>query len=264
MMNKKELHAAFSAVHASEDLVKEVLSVEVENKKAVNGWVITRRAVACAAVLALLLTLLFWPGETKTEDGEIIEAPGILKVYACDLEMVATENLEEYEWTENTFRWRGVWGVTISDSGDIPSFGRPITFLMPENYYGAAEVTFCVSSELEGFCEETELANGEVFYLTKQLDFLTKLRILEENADKDVYLDIIIYADEKIAGYGVMSFYMNGYNGCCYAYKCATVCFPMVDGEVQDVSEEYVWQQIKEYKQAQPEGQGAEFFQQAP
>lgn len=260
MMNKQELHEAFSTVHASEDLMKEVLSVEMETKKTVNGWVLARRAVACAAVLALLLTVFFWPGEVETEDGKIIAAPGILRVYACDLETVATENLEEYAWTENEFRWRAVWAVTVGDSGDLPSLGRPITFHMPEDYYGTAEITFSVSSKTEGFCKETKLNNDEVFYLTKQVDFLTKLKICEENAEKDVYLDIIIYADGKIAGYGVMSFYMNYSNGCCYAYKCATVCFPMVDGEVQDVSEEYVWQKIAEYKQAQPDGQGAEFF----
>lgn len=56
-MNKQELHEAFSNIHASDALKKQVLSAEMENKKSVNGWVLVRRAVACAAVLALLLTV---------------------------------------------------------------------------------------------------------------------------------------------------------------------------------------------------------------
>ena len=138
-MNKQELQQAFSNVHASDALKEQVLSAEMEPKKYVNGWALVRRAVACAAVLALLLTMFFWPTEVETEDGKIIAAPGIVKVYACDLETVATGNLEEYVWTENEFSWRAVWAVTVGDSGDLPSLGRPITFHMPEDYYGTAE-----------------------------------------------------------------------------------------------------------------------------
>jgi hypothetical protein len=240
-----------------DDMLAEAMEVKKNNGR---KWII--RAAACAAMVAMLIgAMFFWPGEIKTEDGNIISAPGILKVYACDLETTSEEALREYELTENEFSWRAVWAVTIMDAHyDVPHFGRPITFQMPGDYYGTSEITFCVSSEMEGFCKETVLANGEVFYLTKQVDNMTKYNIWKKYAEQDFYLDIIIYVDGKIAGYGVMSFYMNGRNGYCYAYKCATVCFPMVDGELQDVSEEYVWQKIAEYKQAQPEGQGAEFF----
>lgn len=220
-------------------------------------WV---RVAACAAVLALLLTALLWPGR-EAANGEIIAAPGILKVYACDLKITSEDALGEYELTENEFSWRAVWCATIQDAHyDTPHFGRPIVFRMPKDYYGTAEVTFRVSSEMEGFCKETMLANGETFYLTKQVDTMTKHNIWQKYAEQDFYLDIIIYVDGKIAGYGVMSFYMNGSNAYCYAYKCATVCFPLVDGQLQDVSEEYVRQKINEYKQTQPQGQGAEFF----
>jgi hypothetical protein len=34
----------------------------------------------------------------------------------------------------------------------------------------------------------------------------------------------------------------------------------MINGECQDVSEEYVWQRMDEYKSTQPDNQGAEFF----
>lgn len=249
----KDLSEAMSGI--SDDKIEAAAHVAPRSRRHI--WI---RVAACAAVLALLLTALLWPASEAT-NGEIIETPGILKVYACDLKTTSEDALGEYELTANEFSWRAVWGATIQDAHyDVPHFGRPITFQMPKDYYGTGEVTFCVSSEMEGFCKETVLANGEVFYLTKQVDAMTKHNIWKKYAEQDFYLDIIIYVDGKIAGYGVMSFYMNGSNAYCYAYKCATVCFPLVDGQLQDISEEYAWQKINEYKQAQPEGQGAEFF----
>lgn len=249
----KDLSEALGGI--SDDKIEAAAYVVPKSRRHI--WI---RVAACAAVLAILLTTLLWPGR-ETANGEIIEAPGVLKVYACNLETTSEDALSEYELMENEFSWRAVWCATIQDAHyDVPHFGRPITFRMPKDYYGAAEVTFSVSSEVKDFCKETVLSDGEVFYLTKQIDTMTKHNIWQKYAEQDFYLDIIIYVDGKIAGYGVMSFYMNGSNAYCYAYKCATVCFPLVDGELQDISEEYVWQKIDEYKQTQPQGQGAEFF----
>lgn len=57
MMNKQDLHEAFAAVHASDALLKEVISVEKDNRKTVNYRKLVRRTVACAAVLALLIAV---------------------------------------------------------------------------------------------------------------------------------------------------------------------------------------------------------------
>ena len=247
--------------------------------RARNAW---RYVAAMAAAVAIVVAAwLLWPEEetpgaqlgTPTEGTTVatepsatmqktfFAAPGILKVYACDVRTIDIEELEEYEILENEFRWCAVWKLTSNEVNmETPSFGRPITLQIPDEYFESAEVTFCISSDQEGFCKKTTLTNGEPFYLTKQVDTMAKHKIWKEASDKDFYLDIIIYADGKIAGYGIMSFYMNASNGCCYAYKCKTVCFPMVNGELQDVSEEYVLKRIEEYKQTQPEGQGAEFF----
>lgn len=253
-MNKQELQGAFSRIHASDDFVKEVLSVEIENKRKWNAGQILWRAAAVAAAVAILVTAFaFWP---TSDEPEIIAMPGVMKVYACDLETTPATELEEYAFPEDDFRWRAVWKVTGGSN-----FGRPITFCIPEDYFGDAEVTFAISSECEGFCDDMILKNGETISLKNQMDTMERINFASKYAEKDFYLDIIVYADGKIVGYGIMSFYMseNG-GGVCYAYKCVTVCFPMLDGQYQDVSEEYVWQQIEVYKQAQPEGQGAEFF----
>ena len=220
------------------------------------------RAAACVAVLAILVgAVLFWPGTLTGDGGQIIAVPGVLKVYACDLEATPENEVQEHIFSEDVFLWRAVWAASIQDGDETtPHFGRPITFEMPKDYYGSAEITFEISSTTEGFCKKTVLKNGEAFYLTKQVDVRTKIRLMQEMGDKDLFLDVLIYADGRIVGYAVMNFYMHP-DGYCYAYKCATVCFPMVNGECQDVSEEYVWQRIEEYKKTQPENQGADFFQ---
>jgi len=269
--------------------VKEVIALKSEKKSDSRAWRIVARAAVCAAVVvAIVLTAVLWPKEegpgnqldtpstgttaaptmpttpiapTQTQGYELVKLTNVVKVYTCDVRTVDIEELEEYEISESEFRWRAVWSVTKDEANkETPTFGRPITFQIPEAYFGAAEITFHISSEQEGFCNELMLENGEVFYLAKQIDTETKRKLREEKADKDIYLDVIIYADENVVGYGVISFYMCSRNGYCYAYKSKMVLFPMLDGEMQNVSEEYVRQRIEEYKQTQPEGQGAEFF----
>lgn len=102
-MRKQELKEAFSQLHASEELVQEVLSLEMENKKPVNGFKIAKRVAACAAVLAVLLTAMLWPGETGTSDGTRKPALGV-QVYAADglVELGSTGGTPVYAGEENT------------------------------------------------------------------------------------------------------------------------------------------------------------------
>jgi hypothetical protein len=250
----KDLSEALSGI--ADDKIEAAAQVAPESHRPL--WV---RAAACAAVLAILIgAVLFWPGTLTGDGGQIIAVPGVLKVYACDLEATPENEVQEHIFSEDVFLWRAVWAASIQDGDETtPHFGRPITFEMPKDYYGSAEITFEISSTTEGFCKKTVLKNGEAFYLTKQVDVRTKIRLMQEMGDKDLFLHVLIYADGRIVGYAVMNFYMHP-DGYCYAYKCATVCFPMINGECQDVSEEYVWQRMDEYKSTQPDNQGAEFF----
>ena len=52
-----------------------------EKKRRRRG--IIYRAAAMAAMLAILLTAALWP--RRSEDGELIIAPGVVRVYAYDL-----------------------------------------------------------------------------------------------------------------------------------------------------------------------------------
>lgn len=66
-MDKRELNEAFSSLHASDALVQEVLDMKYEKKNPMPVRTIVRRAAVCAAVLAVLLTAVFWPA-TPGED----------------------------------------------------------------------------------------------------------------------------------------------------------------------------------------------------
>lgn len=249
-MNKQELHEAFSNIHASDALKKQVLSAEMENKKNRNGWVLVRRAVACAAVLALLLTMFFWPGEVETEDGKIIAAPGILRVYATDLENPDLEELEKYELKEGI----GGYGSYIPYSN--LTRGIPLLFQIPDGYFGEAEVTFSISADYGWFNDggngsEKALAvkNGDrVWWTSGALSEVQE--IVDENGR--FYGYVILYTEDMIVGYGVIDFYYfqpeDDVPPVFSAIGFSTVCFPLVDGKFQNVTEEYVWEQIEEYK----------------
>ena len=76
----------------------------------------------------------------------------------------------------------------------------------------------------------------------------------------EFYLDIMIYADGILVGYGVVSFCFCG--PVSYAYEFSTVCYPLLDGEYQNISTEYVMEQIEAYKQAKVPGEGANYIRQ--
>lgn len=244
--------------HVSDAYLESAMGVYERKRKARKRW---HRVAVCAAVLAVLLSALLWPTEITVEDGRIIAQPGVLKVYACDLgEMEQPEALIEHELPEDKYFMRALWRVGVMET-QVPSFGRPLSFQIPEEYYGEMEITFLLSSTQAGFCEETILANGEAIYLSLGLDPKIKSQIHREvGEDKNLYLDILIYADGEIVGYGVISCCFYALN--CYAYKCTTVCFLPVDGKLQNVSEEYVYEQIDAYKLAQIEGEGTEYIRQ--
>lgn len=215
-------------------------------------WV---RVAACAAVLALLLTALLWPNETITDDGkgELVVVPGVLKAYACDLEEVAAEEKEKYE-LDSTKPF--MYAIHIPALNiDV---GSPITFYVPETYFENAEITFEISSNYENFCKKQTLKNGDSIRFKK----VPYKEIQADIGEKgNFYLDIIILADGKIVGYGVISFCFYFYNA-TFAFEFKTVCYPYVDGELQDISEAYVLEQIEAYKQSKVHGEGYEVIHQ--
>ena len=68
------------------------------------------------------------------------------------------------------------------------------------------------------------------------------------NRDGAIFVDVVIYADESIIGYGI--FEIGGDSeGWLAMMRTEAVLFPMIDGQLQEVSEEYVAEKLTELKQ---------------
>ena len=252
MMNKQDLQGTFSKIQTPDELLEEVCSLLSEKKVRPNTWKIVSRVAACAAVLAIVLTALLWPADNGMNENAIISEPGILKAYACELDEVDAKELEKFELDSNTPFLRAIG----SPFAETSSFGLPLTFQMPGDYFDGAEVTFEVSSDYENFCPKQTLQNGESIYFKN----IPHKEIWADIGIKgSFYLNVVIYADGNVVGYGIVSFC---FYSAFYAYEYKTVCYPLVDGKYQDVTEEYVWQQIEQYKQSKPYGEGYAIVQQ--
>ena len=203
-----------------------------------NVWF---RVAAVAAMLAIVLTVTLWP--RRTASGEIITAPGIMKVYGYDWEENQdVDVLKKYELTSNEDYFMTIYNAAIS-----ANWKRHFVFQVPEDYFGDAVVTFDVSCEYKEFCDDITVGNGkgivfDSWQLAKPLGEIRK-----EVGDGSFYLDVVIRADRNVVGYGIIAFCFDELS--CKAYRFETVCFPLVDGQYQEVTEEYVWSQIAQCKQ---------------
>ena len=269
----EELSRALSDI--SDDKIEAAAGIVPKSRNHI--WL---RVAAVAAVVALVIGMMaaLWdgtePGEqmgmptvgttvaptelpttlpdvpTEPAQKEIIETAGVLKLYACDAKNVSGDNIEQYELSSDKPFLLALWNPLINAS----NFALPLTFQISEDYFGTAEITFDICSEYGGFGQKPNdyenyrnqitLAEGNQLYFGGDSLWNAATDIGE---GKSFFADIIIYADGKVVGYGVISFCFKG--ATCYAYEFTTFCFPSVDGQLQDVSEEYVQLRIEEYKQ---------------
>ena len=242
-MEERNLKSAFDPVAPSGALRKKVLEMK---RPAVPGGNRLLRLAAVAATLVILLTAVFWPG--RTQDGQLITAPGVMKVYAYDLrgnEEIA--ELEEYELKSDDSYFLTVYHQAIS-----ASWQSRFSFCVPEDYFGEAKITFDVSSEFEEFARSITVEEDEGILMNSRQISEPVMKIKKEVGEKgSFYLDIIIRADGHIVGYGVITFGFDGL--ACKAYRFDTVCYPMVNGKYQEVTEEFVGEQIKAHKSFEQE-----------
>lgn len=236
-------------------------------------WV---RVAACVAVLALLIgAMLFWPGEVKTEDGKIIEAPGILKVYACAAEEnVKPEQLKDYELTQGTANLAtNVWNPQFSIVTGIPVMlwmqepelaENEITFDLRTNYGELYDRTYvsrdmahdpnAMSVNDAAFLgKQTTLQNKALFYWEGyELLDMCEGRTIGDVMDEvgPVYVDVIIRADQAIIGYAVFEmFSMDDREPAFMVRLKANTFYPKIDGKFQNVTEEFARNAMEESKQ---------------
>lgn len=273
-MNKQELNEAFSCVRASDDLIRETLTLDKEKKT--SPWKIVRRVAACAAVLALLIgALFFWPVEENYVTG-----PGVLVVraYETDTPTLSDENssiLKE--------------GITVPmEYDDNPAYsvlsksmGLPFRFSVQEDSYEDKVISFEIwlsggdFEHIEYMADFLDYFTGKddtvdsydvmrARYLGKHFTISNNKRIWwnetghifdEQNRevhyvglDTDrVFVDVILRADKYIIGYAVIEIVdVDGKEGFVYHTRMLkSVSFPQVNGKYQKVSEKYVQEQIQ-------------------
>lgn len=241
-------------------------------KRVLPSW---KKVAAVAAVVALLIgAVFFWPVEVKTEDGQIVAVPGVLKVYACESKDMDTLFAEEYQLIEGVEpSYKTAWSPIIN----LLTRGVTLTLLVEEETLIGHQITYDVSvncGELYGdvfhekYREEGDPIgrenwdnafwgkhgvgeNGEtIHWMGDELYFDRDPKIsLEEAIEKvgRIHLDIIIKADGNIVGYAVLEMICTNLNLCIFnAVLVDSKFYPKVDGAFQNVAEEYVREQIAE------------------
>lgn len=283
-MRKQELKEAFSKLHASDDVVTEVLDLNKNNKgHARHIWV---RVAAAAAAVALVIGLAaLWPEEetpgaqlgTPTEGTTVatepsatmqktfFAAPGILKVYAGDVKNMDAIQKEEQLLIEMEPSYKTAWSPIVN----LLCAGVRLTLVVDEESLLEHEITYDISVNYGELCDtvdninavpghdgtqvwgKTHVAvNGEAICWDggELLDLMSKEEDLFENKVEDlltqideIYMRIIIKADGNIVGYTLIEMVCTNVNLCLFnAMIVESGCFPKVDGEFQNVTEEYV------------------------
>ena len=184
----------------------------------------------------------------ETMPQKFFAAPGILKVYGSSKVDATEEELKQYEMTDGI----GSYGEVITIGGGQKK-GISLLFRFPEDYFGEAKIRFVVSADYGLVWEKKfqgldciEVENGSLVWWRHG-----RLAEVEESREGRFYANVIIYADDKAVGYGVIDFCfaIDNFNmPIFWTTGFTTVCYPLIDGEYQDVTEEYLWEQIAEYK----------------
>ena len=255
-MSKFVLSKAMGAV--PDDMLLEAM--EVKKKSRPGRFVL--RAAACLAVVVGLLIAALSGGER-----DIISMPGAIKVYACDADDVTSwEDKAQYELQA---------GVDTSLAYYIPvssiaSKGIILTFEMDTEMLGNAPLDFEVFVNKGTFSKRNEepwtLENNEnyEFYLDLGNQFqiqngdtiywrpdgrIAEMMEFAENQG-GIFADIIVKSGDHLVGYMVIEIRMSNDPMECYmGFLVKADSYPMVDGEYQEISEEYVRQQIEKCHQ---------------
>ena len=223
-----------------------------------NTRILLFRIAAMAATLAILLTAALWPW--KNGDGQIVSAPGIMKVYACEvseIEKTDFSKLEDYRLLENSINasapiWvpfmSGLQGLAFTPLVDEPCLSEHlIQFKISTNYGDMIDR----NADIHG--KKVTVQNGSTIYWdgSQMVEDCGEL----ENIDAHlatigrIYIDLIILADDHIVGCAVFEMTRLEDMNIAFTTKLlSTVYYPKVNDEFQKVTMEYVQQEISNIK----------------
>lgn len=251
------------------------------------GWHIVRIAACLAIVIGL--TIALWPEEetpgaqlgTPTEGTTEITAPsatmqktffaapGILKVYAYDMNGVDLSKMTTYELTEGVVSHPYEWTFAMNSI-----YGLPLTLRVEDELWKNQPLTFYVETEYGGYYGDIhnakykknendsvvslkdvnlgnafEVENGEtIFWTAKEIYAQSAEKGISpfeflENIGNVIYTRIIIRCENHIVGYAMVKITHN--EGWYTASVVRSVFYPLVDGQFQQITEEYVRQEMQ-------------------
>lgn len=269
----EELSRALSDI--SDDKIERAAGIVPKSRS--NIWL---RVAAAAAVAAIVLTAALWPREddpglqlgsqpvqgtetptapTETKGYELTKLANVVKMYSYNQEGVPGDKLKEYEVTDTVTYYDQHWIEMLK-----PVFGIRFSFQLPEEIYEGADIKIKLYTPYGDFAvldEETgnrvvvgknaETRTNEMVAWHPQKD----VEALKENNNPGaLYLRVFIYADDHIVGFGLVELGCNYIlDGSYYAVtllRFVTFCYPKIDGQFQNVSYEYILNQIEEYEQS--------------
>lgn len=266
-MMDKDIRAAFDAVRPSDELRNDILNMAEEEKPAAKRSIrpVLYRVAALAATLAIILTAALWP---RQPDDGFVTAPGVLKVYGYDLSTGSSiQDMETRELEGEIVESLSLWFQGMSSLG-----GVPLKFEVDDDALGGMDITFHIKANcgefhgdymLDKYKENPEdkigtaastflgddffIENGE----TVEWSYFPTRHDWEgaEERDGGIFADVIIRADDHIIGYAVVRMVKVPDTVFYAATRLACEYYPMVDGEFQEITEEYIDQQIANAKQ---------------
>lgn len=272
-MNKQKLNGALSHIHASGDLKKEVLMMKSKSKTDFRQ--LARRLAVCAAALALLIgTVFLWPASEEN----YITAPGVLVVRAYEAEAPTLSEeyskvLEEGIILPPEYTWNNSISLVCP-----ATLGLPLTFSISEDVYLNMEITFEILVSGGDF-ESQDYLSKYIDYFLGLDDSVDSYDIFKvryfgghstisnnktiywrdmghvfDDADREmhyveleleqVFVDVIVRADDYIVGYAVIE--IRNVEEFTYSTRMIkSASFPKVDGNYQKVSEGFVKEQME-------------------
>lgn len=262
-------------VSIPDEMLQEAMTIK---KNTGRKWII--RAAACAAVLALLIgTMFFWPVEENYVTGQ-----GLIKVYAYEMDETGNEIVEsvvleegvefipeyifrtdtshrphfpmffqfeheQYSLDEIMLEVNTNSGIFYKHTpGDLSMIGKPPIEQLLYRHYGQ-HFTVRADTALYWMPDGFDYAYMKAQYEKGNTDLLQVYKEFGYNGNPS-FFDIIIRADNRIIGYCVIEVIRTPTDISPYAHKfsfevVSLVGFPMVDGKHQNVSYEFVQNQIQ-------------------
>lgn len=195
---------------------------------------------------------------TETQGYELVKLANVVKLYSYSKANVSEEELAQYEVTDAVAAKQTCW-IEWTDS---EFYGIKLFFSLSQDYYGDAEITFRLETaygEYWGKQPETNkfaslgktVETGNPGYVSwKPGDDLEKMR--ETLNPSALYLQVLIYADDQPVGFGLLELNCQQLTKHdCYAVallRFRTICYPLVDGQFQNVTEDDVRKEIAVYE----------------